>query len=123
MPIASPAQPTQPLYPRIYQFVRQVPPGKVVTYGQVAGMVGGCTARMVGYAMASLPAGSDVPWQRVINSQGKISPHGLGYGSALQRQLLEEEGVQFDAQGRIDLGRFGWLGAVKREGGKQRRDP
>lgn len=96
-------------YEEIYAMVRQIPSGKVATYGQIAALVGGCTARMVGYAMAATPEGSDVPWQRVINYKGKISPHGFGYGSALQRVLLEEEGVIFDEQGRIDLGRFGWL--------------
>lgn len=102
-----------PLYTRIYNLVRQVPPGKVVTYGQVARMVGGCTARMVGYAMAALSGTSeneDVPWQRVINAQGKISPHGYGYGSALQRQLLEEEGIIFDAGERVDFEVFRWQG-------------
>lgn len=98
-----------PIYSRIYAFVRQIPPGKVVTYGQVANLLGGCTARMVGYALAALPAGSDVPWQRVINHQGKISPHRAGFGSAMQRRLLEEEGIRFDLQGRIDFKEFGWL--------------
>ncbi len=64
---------------------------------------------MIGFAMAALPEGSDVPWQRVINKQGKISPHGYGMGSVIQRQLLEEEGVIFDLEGRIDWDRFGWL--------------
>ena len=73
-----------PLYVRIYDLVRQIPPGKVATYGQIAGVVGGCTARMVGYAMAAVPEGLDVPWQRVINAKGKISPHGFGYGTWLQ---------------------------------------
>ncbi len=99
-------------YEEIYALVRQIPPGKVATYGQVAALVGGCTARMVGYAMAATPEGSGVPWQRVINSKGKISPHGFGYGSALQRALLEEEGVIFDDQGCVDLKRFGWLTAM-----------
>jgi methylated-DNA-protein-cysteine methyltransferase-like protein len=98
-----------PLYQQIYAVVRQVPPGKVATYGQIAHITGGCTARMVGYAMAALPEGSDVPWQRVINYKGKISPHGFGYGSAMQRLLLEEEGVVFDAEDRIDFNVFGWL--------------
>jgi len=98
-----------PLYQQIYAVVGQVPPGKVATYGQIAHITGGCTARMVGYAMAALPEGSDVPWQRVINYKGKISPHGFGYGSAMQRLLLEEEGVVFDAEDRIDFNVFGWL--------------
>ena len=99
-----------PLYVRIYNLVRQIPPGKVATYGQIAGVVGGCTARMVGYAMAAVPQGSDVPWQRVINVKGKISPHGGGFGTLHQEQLLREEGVEFDPQGRIDFNRWGWLG-------------
>ena len=94
---------------RIYNTVRQIPYGRVATYGQVALLTGGCTARMVGNALAGLPRGSDVPWQRVINRMGKISPHGAGFGSAVQRVLLEEEGVVFDAAGRIDFRRFGWL--------------
>jgi methylated-DNA-protein-cysteine methyltransferase-like protein len=99
---------TDRLNEKIYAVVRQVPPGRVTTYGTVAKIVGGCTARMVGYAMAATPDGSNVPWQRVINSQGKISPHGLGYGSAIQRQLLEAEGIVFDPSGKIDLNKFGW---------------
>lgn len=100
-----------PKYEQIYAIVCQIPPGKVATYGQIANLVGGCTARMVGYAMAATPEGRSIPWQRVINAQGKISSHGpSGYGSAMQRMLLEEEGVEFDAENRIDFDRFGWLG-------------
>lgn len=97
---------------RIYAVVRQIPPGKVATYGQVAQLAGGCTARMVGNALAGLRQEDGVPWQRVINRMGKISPHGAGFGSAMQRALLEEEQVRFDAQGRIDLREFGWIGPV-----------
>jgi methylated-DNA-protein-cysteine methyltransferase related protein len=57
--------------------------------------------------------GTDVPWQRVINAKGRISPHGFGYGSALQRQILEEEGVEFDAEDCVDFERFGWLGPLE----------
>jgi methylated-DNA-protein-cysteine methyltransferase-like protein len=96
------------VYLRIQEIVRQIPAGRVCTYGQVAYLAGGCTARMVGYAMASLPEGSDVPWQRVINARGRISPHGYGYGSLRQRQLLEEEGVLFSRDGVIDMGIFSW---------------
>jgi methylated-DNA-protein-cysteine methyltransferase related protein len=99
-----------PIYERIYAVVRQIPVGKVASYGQIARLTGGCTARMVGYAMASVPEKSDVPWQRVINSQGKISPRGVGFGSQVQQMALEDEGVEFDAQNRVDLKRFGWLG-------------
>ncbi len=99
----------RPLYERIYKIVCQIPPGKVASYGQIARIVGGCTPRMVGYAMSAIKSGSDVPWQRVINSQGRISVHGDGIGTSLQRQLLEEEGVEFDAGGRVDWDEFGWL--------------
>ena len=99
---------TRPIHTRIYAVVRQIPRGKVASYGQIAKLVGSCTARMVGYARAATPEGMDIPWQRVINAQGKISPHGAGFGSAVQRQLLEEEGLEFDAQGRIDWRQHGW---------------
>lgn len=97
------------MFPRICAVVRQIPPGRVSTYGKIAALIGPpCDARMVGWAMAGLPEGSDVPWQRVINSQGKISLTGLG--SQIQRQRLELEGVVFDRRGRVDLQRFGWRG-------------
>jgi methylated-DNA-protein-cysteine methyltransferase-like protein len=102
---------TTPIYERIYDRVRLIPAGKVATYGQIAHLVGGCTARMVGYALAALdlhPGFEDVPWQRVINAQGKISPHGDGLGSAIQRELLIQEGINFDHQGRVDFSLFGW---------------
>lgn len=99
-----------PVYERIYAVVRQIPPGKVATYGQIAGIVGNCTARMVGYAMAALPYHSEVPWQRVINSQGKVSARVGGNGSAEQRQWLEAEGVRFDQNDRVDFNQVGWLG-------------
>ncbi len=97
------------LYDQIYDTVRQIPRGRVASYGQIARLVGGCSAQMIGFAMAALPEGSDVPWQRVINRQGKISPHGYGLGSLVQRQLLEDEGVEFDLEGCIDWDRFGWI--------------
>jgi methylated-DNA-protein-cysteine methyltransferase related protein len=100
------------LYKQIYDMVRRIPPGRVTTYGRIAELVGGCTARMVGYAMAALKRGTtpDVPWQRVINAQGKISIHGDGIGNALQRTLLEEEGVLFNEKGVVDFSIFGWAG-------------
>jgi len=60
--------------------------------------------------MAALPCDTDVPWHRVINSQGKISPRSSGEGSARQRQLLEGEGIRFNQQGRVDLNVVGWAG-------------
>jgi methylated-DNA-protein-cysteine methyltransferase related protein len=98
-------------YQQVYAIVRQIPPGKVASYGQIARLVDRCTARMVGYAMHAIgPEDVDVPWQRVINSQGRISAHGDGIGSSLQRQMLEDEGVVFSLSGRVDLNQFGWLG-------------
>ncbi len=100
---------TKTTYDRIYQLVRQIPQGRVATYGQIGRMPGNCTPRMVGYAMAALPGGSDVPWQRVINSQGKISLRADGREGTLQRRLLEKEGVRFDQNGRVDLNVYGWI--------------
>ena len=98
------------MYERIYAVVRQIPAGNVATYGQIAAIVGACTARMVGYAMAALPYGTTVPWQRVINRLGKISARSGGTGAARQRQLLEAEGVRFDRLNRVDLAEVGWTG-------------
>lgn len=100
------------LHERIYSVVRRIPPGKVATYGQVARIAGGCSALMVGFALASLTPYKDVPWQRVINARGHISPHGAGFGSAMQRALLEDEGIVFDAAGKVDFARFGWVEEV-----------
>ncbi len=98
---------TSALFPRVYEIVRRVPRGTVTTYGDVAQLVGpGCDARMVGYAMAACP--DDVPWQRVINAQGKISLK--GEAAQKQRLRLEAEGIEFDARGKIDLKRFRWAG-------------
>ena len=99
-----------PVYKRIYAVTHQIPAGQVATYGQIATIVGGCTARMVGYAMAALPFETDVPWQRVINRQGKISHRAGGSGGALQRQLLEAEGINFNQKGQVDFNRVGWNG-------------
>jgi methylated-DNA-protein-cysteine methyltransferase-like protein len=100
-----------PVFERIYAIIRQVPRGQVVTYGQVAKVVGGISAQMVGFALAALRERDNVepvPWQRVINAQGRVSPHGQGFGTAVQRDLLEEEGVVFDAEGRVDLKLYRW---------------
>ena len=97
-------------YERIYALVGQIPHGRVATYGQIAALEGNSTARMVGYAMAALPAGRDLPWQRVINSRGTISERRGGGGTARQRRLLQDEGVQFDARGRVSFERSAWAG-------------
>jgi methylated-DNA-protein-cysteine methyltransferase related protein len=96
---------TTPLYHSIYALVRQIPEGKVSSYGRIAKVIG-TTARTVGFAMAALPPGSDVPWQRVINSQGKISRRTDGEGNILQQDLLELEGVKFSNQGKVNLNSY-----------------
>lgn len=108
----SPSRPSRSIYEQIYEVVRQVPPGKVATYGQIAKIVGYCTPRMVGYAMAALPHGMEVPWQRVINCQGEISVRAHGDGALRQRRLLEAEGGQFDNRGRVDLKKISWASPV-----------
>ena len=101
------------LYQRIYAVVDQIPLGKVATYGQIAKIVGRCSPRSVGYAMAAVPFGTDIPWQRVINSQGKVSDRRRGQGAARQREWLQEEGVVFDENGIVDLSRWHWRGPKK----------
>ena len=97
------------VYERILDVVRQVPRGRVAAYGQIALIVGDCTPRMVGYCLASLEFDSDVPWQRIINHKGMVSPRSSGHGSRLQRELLVEEGVEFDERGRVNFRKYGWL--------------
>ncbi|MDP6654527.1 MAG: MGMT family protein [SAR324 cluster bacterium] len=98
------------LYQQIYEIIRLIPSGKVATYGQIAEIVGGCTARMVGYAASSIPLNSDIPWQRVINYKGGISQRKSGSGGLLQQKLLEAEGIKFDNSGRTDLEHYRWDG-------------
>ncbi len=97
-------------YARIYAVVRKIPRGHVATYGQVARLAGlPGHARQVGYAMAAVKPGVRVPWHRVINAQGAVSPRRAGPGAGVrQRQLLEREGIEFNLRGRVSLSRFGW---------------
>lgn len=104
------------IHESIYDIARLIPAGRVATYGQIAAFVGRCTPRMVGYAMASIPPGSDVPWHRVINSRGTISLRSGSDGHAAQRGMLESEGVVFDERGRVELKRFGWTGPGLKQG-------
>ncbi len=98
-------------FDQVYRLVRRVPPGKVTSYGAIARMLGHPhAARTVGWALHSLPTGSDVPWQRVVNVQGRISTSCEEHGEGLQRALLEAEGVEFDERGSVDWDRFGWEG-------------
>jgi len=101
---------------RVHEIVRAIPPGRVMTYGGIASLIppppgedwdsyARVRARWVGYAMAACP--DDLPWQRVVNAQGKISPR-PGRGPHEQRLLLEREGIEFDEKERLDLSRYAW---------------
>ena len=92
----------------IYAVVARIPAGKVATYGQVAGLAG-CAgqARQVGYALAAMPEEFDLPWHRVINAQGRVSPRRHTRFHELQQVLLEREGVVFEGM-RVDLARYRW---------------
>jgi methylated-DNA-protein-cysteine methyltransferase related protein len=98
-------------YAAVYRLVAQIPSGKVTTYGRIARWLGHpSAARAVGYALHAVPSGCDIPWQRVINASGRISSRCDRHYEAIQRALLEAEGVQFNAYGSVDLQKFGWLG-------------
>ena len=103
-------------YAQVWDLVRQIPYGKVTTYGQIAKMLpppqgveieayAAFGPRWVGGAMANCPEG--VPWQRVINSKGEISQRP---GAQRQKELLMHEGVSFNEKGRVDMKKFGWGG-------------
>jgi methylated-DNA-protein-cysteine methyltransferase-like protein len=96
-------------YARIYAVVRRIPRGRVATYGQVARLASlPGRARQVGYALHALGEAARVPWQRVINAGGGVSPRAEPGMERVQRALLEAEGVAFGPTGRVDLGRYQW---------------
>ncbi len=97
-------------YNSIYQIVRQIPKGKVATYGQIAELANFYgKARLVGYALYRVDRTSDIPWHRVINAKGEISYSTLRYGEDdLQRSLLEKEGIKFSSEGKINLQEYLW---------------
>lgn len=96
-------------YELIWTAVRRIPRGRVATYGQIAQLAGlEGHARQAGYALHNLPEGSTVPWHRVINAKGEISPRSAGDSHELQRMLLTAEGVTIDRRGRIDLKVYRW---------------
>jgi methylated-DNA-protein-cysteine methyltransferase-like protein len=98
-------------YDLIYQIVRQIPLGKVATYGQIADLAGLYgKSRLVGYALfrVNIDLG-DIPWHRVINAKGEISYSSLRRGGDyLQKHLLETEGITFDDRGKINLRKYQW---------------
>jgi methylated-DNA-protein-cysteine methyltransferase related protein len=94
---------------KVYKIVREIPSGKVMTYGQIATILGeGYTARTIGYVMHAAET-ENVPWQRVINSQGSCSTSKLFLPYNVQQKMLEDEGVSFDDKGKCDLEKYRWF--------------
>ncbi len=90
----------------VYSIVKQIPEGSVITYGEIARLMGQPNnSRRVGYAMSHLPEGTDVPAHRVVNSAGRIAPHWPG-----QKELLLAEGISFRKNGCVDLASALWEG-------------
>lgn len=95
-------------YEAVYRLVRKIPRGRVMTYGQIAVILGHPRAsRAVGYALRA-SSGKNVPWQRVINAQGQISARAPVEGPLMQKVLLKAEGVRFDATDSCDLAKYRW---------------
>lgn len=94
-------------YEAVYRVVVRIPRGRVMTYGQIAALLGAPRAsRAVGYAMRACPDG--LPWQRVINGKGQISARTEVERPIVQRMLLQKEGVRFDKTETCDLARLRW---------------
>lgn len=108
------------VYSRIYRCVEIIPAGKVATYGQIAKLINASGARQVGYALSSTSHDIDIPWHRVINARGEISPRSSGPGTpkgkpagkragdSEQHQRLVAEGVVPNRYGRVDLAMYQW---------------
>ena len=116
-PANDPANVNEPGYSeRVFEIVRRIPAGRVMTYGQLAEILGeGYTARTVGFVMNK--ADESVPWHRVINAQGACSTGRVLLPMNKQQRLLEAEGVEFNARERCDLGRYRWTPEEAREDG------
>jgi methylated-DNA-protein-cysteine methyltransferase-like protein len=102
----------------VYRLVSHVPKGKVVTYGQIAALLGAPrAARAVGMALRHLPRplSRTVPWQRVINAAGGISLRGDVVRAEEQHWLLEAEGIEFDRHGKVNLKKYRWSGPQRRK--------
>lgn len=95
-------------YHLIWQTVSKIPKGKVTSYGKVAELCGlSGQARLVGYALHNLPHNIEVPWHRVVNARGMISFPKGGHSYERQKELLENEGIEFQRD-KIDWGKYGW---------------
>ena len=94
-------------FEKIYEVVKSIPKGRVATYGQVALLAGNPRwARVVGYALHVNPEPGAIPCHRVVNREGRVAPGFAFGGEGVQRQLLESEGIVFEMDGRIDLGKY-----------------
>lgn len=94
---------------KVYEIVNKIPAGRVMTYGQIADILGeGYTARTIGYVMHAADT-TNVPWQRVINSQGACSTGRMTIPINLQQKMLEDEGVVFNEKGKCDLSKYRWF--------------
>src|SRR4051812_3587889 len=106
---ARPVEETPAYRERVYEIVKRIPTGLVMTYGQIAEMLGeGYTPRTVGFVMHAADE-ETTPWHRVINSQGACSTGRIILPPDKQQRMLEAEGVEFDARGRCNLGRYRWV--------------
>lgn len=105
---------------RVYEIVRVIPPGRVMTYGQIAEILGaGYTPRTVGFVMHGADT-NKIPWQRVINSKGACSTGKMTLPINLQQKMLEDEGVVFNEKGQCDLKEYLWLpGGFEKEEDEQ----
>ncbi|MHB8106212.1 MAG: MGMT family protein [Candidatus Cryosericum sp.] len=101
---------TGTFFEHVWSITAKIPRGKVTTYGMIARALGSPgAARTVGWAMRATPAGSGVACHRVVNAKGELSPQDVFGGPAVQRSLLESEGITFDRQGRVDMKRHLWI--------------
>ena len=94
-------------YEAIYDLVKLVPCGQVASYGMIASLLSGTTPRMVGFAMAGVPHNKDIPWWRIINSSGGISPRS---GAERQFEILASEDIAFSKSGKISWKDVRWSG-------------
>lgn len=107
-------------FEKVYVIVRLIPKGKVTSYGRIAEMLDAPRgARAVGYAMRGLkhkegnPTYEGIPWQRVVNAQGRLSIPNVG--KHIQKELLEEEGIMISKDFKIDLKKYLWEGLLPHE--------
>ncbi len=98
-------------FEQVHRLVSLIPAGRVASYGQIAALLGEPrAARTVGWALHALPDETTVPWQRVINVQGRITNSSHSGAAEIQRVLLEQEGIRFSTDGRVDMTVYRWEG-------------